>query len=280
MEARARRAGLGGRHGRYPCSIAIRTQVDAGSRGWSTPLKGMIFAAGRGTRLGALGESCPKALIEIAGQTMLERTVRSVTAAGADLIVVNVHHHAEAIERFIGSHDLGVEIRVSREIERPLETGGGLLQARDLFGRDGPLLLHNVDVICEAALGPLCGSLESTGALAVLAMQPRASRRQLLFDDAGLYGREDQGKGVRVETRTPRGSARALAFTGIHVCAPRLLDMITERGVFSIVDVYVRLAGEGHTIQPWLLPEGTWMEIGSPERLADARERLEGRSRG
>ncbi|HXJ30673.1 MAG TPA: NTP transferase domain-containing protein, partial [Gemmatimonadales bacterium] len=71
----------------------------------------MIFAAGRGTRLGALGASCPKALIEIAGQTMLERTVRSVTAAGADLIVVNVHHHAEAIERFIASHDLGVEIR-------------------------------------------------------------------------------------------------------------------------------------------------------------------------
>ena len=240
----------------------------------------MIFAAGRGTRLGALGASCPKALIEIAGQTMLERTVRSVTAAGADRIVVNVHHHAEAIERFIASHDLGVEIRVSREIEHPLETGGGLLQARDLLGRDGPLLLHNVDVICEAALAPLCASLESTGSLAVLGVQPRDSRRRLLFDDAGLYGREDLGKGVRTEIRVPRGSVRALAFTGIHACAPRLLDLITERGVFSIVDVYLRLAGEGHSIQPWLLPEGTWMEIGSPERLADARKRLEQRARG
>jgi NDP-sugar pyrophosphorylase family protein len=142
------------------------------------------------------------------------------------------------------------------------------------------VLLHNVDVICEASLGPLCASLESTGALAVLAMQPRASRRRLLFDDAGLYGREDQGKGIRTEVRTPRGPARALAFTGIHAVAPRLLDMITERGVFSIVDVYLRLAGEGHSIQPWLLPDGTWMEIGSPERLADARERLERSARG
>jgi len=240
----------------------------------------MIFAAGRGTRLGALGASCPKALIEVAGQTMLERTVRSVTAAGADRIVVNVHHHAEAIERFIASHDLGVEILVSREIEQPLETGGGLLQARDLLGRDGSLLLHNVDVICEAALAPLCASLESTGSLAVLGVQPRDSRRRLLFDDAGLYGREDLGKGVRTEIRMPRGSVRALAFTGIHACAPRLLDLITERGVFSIVDVYLRLAREGHSIQPWLLPEGTWMEIGSPERLAEARKRLEQRARG
>ena len=240
----------------------------------------MIFAAGRGTRLGALGESCPKALIEVGGQTMLERTVRSVTAAGAERIVVNVHHHAEAIERFIASHDLGVEIRVSREIEHPLETGGGLLQARDLLGHDAPLLLHNVDVICDAALGPLCASLESSGALAVLAMQPRTSRRRLLFDDAGLYGREDQGKGIRTEIRTPRGPTRALAFTGIHAVAPRLLDMITERGVFSIVDVYLRLAAEGHSIQAWSLPEGTWMEIGSPERLAEARERLERRARG
>ena len=238
----------------------------------------MIFAAGRGTRLGALGESCPKALIEVAGQTMLERTVRSVTAAGADRIVVNVHHHAEAIERFIASHDLGVEIHVSREIDHPLETGGGLLQARDLLRGDGPLLLHNVDVICETALGPLRATLERTGALAVLAMQPRESRRLLLFDEAGLYGREDRGKGVHTETRAPHGPVRALAFTGIHVCAPRLLDLITERGVFSIVDVYLRLAGDGHSIQPWLVPEGSWMEIGNPERLAEARRRLERRA--
>jgi NDP-sugar pyrophosphorylase family protein len=240
----------------------------------------MIFAAGRGTRLGALGESCPKALIEIAGQTMLERTVRSVAGAGADRIVVNVHHHADAIEHFIASHDLGVEIRVSREIERPLETGGGLLHARDLFRHGGPLLLHNVDVICEADLAQLCATLERTGALAVLAVQPRETQRYLLFDDAGLFGREDRRTGARTESRAPRGAVRALAFAGIHACAPGLLDRITERGVFPIVDVYLRLAGEGHSIQPWLVPEGAWMEIGNPERLADARSRLERRASG
>ena len=240
----------------------------------------MIFAAGRGTRLGALGESCPKALIELAGQTMLERTVRRVATAVADRIVVNVHHHAEAIERFIAGHDLGVEILVSRESEHPLETGGGLLHARDLFRRDGPLLLHNVDVICETDLSVLVAALERTDALAVLAVQERETKRYLLFDDAGLCGREDRRTGTRTECRAPQGSVRALAFAGIQACAPRLLDLITEHGVFPIVDVYLRLAGEGHAIQPWIVPDGAWMEIGDPDRLAAVRKRLEGSARG
>jgi len=235
----------------------------------------MIFAAGRGTRLGALGESCPKALIEIAGQTMLERTVRSVVAAGADRVVVNVHHHADAIERFIATHDLGVEIRVSREVEHPMETGGGLLQARDLLRGDGSLLLHNVDVICTADIAELVAEFGRTGALAVLAVQSRETKRYLMFDDAGLFGREDRRTGTRTEVRAPRGDVRALAFAGIQACAPRLLDLITERGVFPIVDVYLRLAGEGHAIQPWMVPDGAWMEIGNPERLAEVRRRLE-----
>ena len=72
----------------------------------------MIFAAGLGTRLGAIGRSTPKALIEIAGQTMLERTARRLVAAGADRIIVNVHHQADRIVSFIAAHDLGAEILV------------------------------------------------------------------------------------------------------------------------------------------------------------------------
>ena len=235
----------------------------------------MIFAAGRGTRLGALGESTPKALIEIAGQTMLERTARRLAAAGADRIVVNVHHHADAIERFVAAHDLGAGIRVSREHERPLETGGGLLNARDLFRRDGTILLHNVDVICDADLRALEDAHRRSGALATLAVQERETRRYLLFDDDGLFGREDQDRGTRLEARPPRGEVRRLAFAGIHACSPELLDLITERGAFPIVDVYLRLAAAGHTIAPWRTTGSLWLEIGSLERLQAARARLE-----
>jgi len=235
----------------------------------------MIFAAGLGTRLGPLGQSTPKALIEIAGRTMLERTAARLVAAGVTRIVVNVHHHAERIERFIAGHDLGAEVLVSREPERPLETGGGLLHARDLFQRDDTILLHNVDVIGSAGLDPLVAAQRSSDALAALAVNERETARYLLFDDTGLFGREDRRNRLRREVRPPRGTVRALAFAGIHACAPRLLDLITERGVFPIVDVYLRLAAEGHVIVPCVLEDDQWLEIGNLERLEAARARLE-----
>ena len=235
----------------------------------------MILAAGRGTRLGELGQTTPKALIEIAGVTMLERTARRLVVAGADRLVVNVHHHADAIERFLATHDLGADVHVSRELAEPLETGGGLWHARTHFRGDRTILAHNVDVVCEADLTTLVREHEASGALATLAMQARDTQRYLLFDDDGLFGRENRKTGERTEVRAPRGEVRPLAFAGIHACAPRFFDLVTERGVFPIVEVWLRLAGLGHAIRPWIVPDGAWLEIGNPDRLAAVRERFE-----
>ena len=235
----------------------------------------MILAAGRGTRLGELGQTTPKALIEIAGVTMLERTARRLVVAGADRLMVNVHHHADAIERFLATHDLGADVHVSRELAEPLETGGGLWHARTHFRGDRTILAHNVDVVCEADLATLVREHEASGALATLAMQARDTQRYLLFDDDGLFGRENRKTGERTEVRAPRGEVRPLAFAGIHACAPRFFDLVTERGVFPIVEVWLRLAGLGHAIRPWIVPDGAWLEIGNPDRLAAVRERFE-----
>jgi NDP-sugar pyrophosphorylase family protein len=236
----------------------------------------MIFAAGRGTRLGPLGEATPKALIEIAGLTMLERAAARLVEAGATRLVVNVHHHAGRIAEFIAGRDLGAEVLVSREPDGPLETGGGLLRARDLLRRDDLILLHNVDVVCGVSLRPLADAQRSGDALATLAVHERETARQLLFDDEGLLGREDRRDGTRRVVRPPRGAVRSLAFAGVHACSPRLLDLFTETGAFPIVDAYLRLAAAGHVIAPWRLDPGRWLEIGSLERLAAARARLEG----
>lgn len=231
----------------------------------------MIFAAGRGTRLGELGERTPKALIEVGGRTMLEHAARRLVAAGATRLVVNVHHHADAIEHFLAAHPLGAEVHVSREDAEPLETGGGLLHARALFRGDRPVLAHNVDVLCDTDLGALAAAHAASGALATLAVQARETQRYLLFDDAGLLGRENRKSGERTEVRPPRGEVCALAFAGMHVFEPRLLTLVSERGVFPIVGVWLRLAAAGHVIRPWLVPEGCWYEIGTPERLAAVR---------
>ncbi len=232
---------------------------------------GMIFAAGLGTRLGELGATTPKALIEVGGLTMLERTARALVAAGAGRLVVNVHHHADGIERFLATHDLGAEVRVSREADRPLETGGGLWHAREHVRGRGPILAHNVDVALGADLAPLLEAHRGSGALATLVVHERETKRYLLFDDDGLFGREDRAKGERTEARPPRGAVRALAFSGVHVCSPALLDLVTERGVFSLPQLWLRLAAAGHVIRPWTPADGAWHEIGSPERLAAAR---------
>lgn len=235
----------------------------------------LIFAAGLGSRLGALGRETPKALLEVGGCTMLERTARRVVDAGADRIVVNVHHHGDQIERFLAEHDLGAEVLISREPERPLETGGGLWHARDLFRRDRPILLHNVDVITDADLSPMVTAHQQRGALVTLAVQERETMRHLLFDDQGLVGREDLRPGGTSETcREPRGMVQGWAFAGIHVCAPELLDLMTERGAFPILTTYLRLAREGHRILPWQLP-GSWHEIGSLDRLDAVRSNFE-----
>jgi NDP-sugar pyrophosphorylase family protein len=244
-------------------------------------LDALIFAAGLGTRLGAIGQSTPKALLEVGGRTMLERTVRRLAEAGADRIVVNVHHRSDLIERFLAEHDLGVEVLLSHEPQRPLETGGGLLHARQWFRGDRPILLHNVDVITDADLRAMVDAHRRSGALVTLAVNGRESTRALLFDEAGLFGREDRREGMRrEESRSSRGKTHAYAFAGIHVCSHELLGRITERGVFSIVTTYLRLAGEGSSILPWVLPPGLWLEIGSLERLEAARAALGEASRG
>jgi NDP-sugar pyrophosphorylase family protein len=235
----------------------------------------MILAAGRGTRLGELGRTTPKALVEVAGITALERVARRLIRAGADRLIINVHHHADRIVEHVRErHGFGVEVLFSHEPDGPLETGGGLLHAAPLFRRDAPFFLHNVDILCDADLRALYEAHRTAGALVTLAVNRRPTARLLLFDEAGLCGRADGRTGARLEVRATGSGTRAFAFAGIHVNAPQFLDLIAERGVFSIIDCYLRLAAASARILPYELAGAQWLELGSPERLEQARRTL------
>ncbi len=234
-------------------------------------MEALIFAAGLGTRLGALGERTPKALLDVGGRTMLELAVHHLSTAGVRRVVVNVHHHGERIAEFVRNRDLGVEVELSWERDRPLETGGGLLHARDRFQGDGPIFLYNVDVLTDLDLTALREAHERGGGPATLAVQRRTSSRQLLLDEGGLFGRVDKGRGLRVEARAPRGRIRSRAFAGIHIVSRDFLQQITERGVFSILVPYLRLAGGGAFIQGVSVGGSYWLDVGTPERLREAR---------
>lgn len=231
-----------------------------------------ILAAGLGTRLRPLTDDRPKALVEVGGVPMLEHVAVRLITAGADRLVINTHHFAEKIESYVRSRDgFGVEVVFSHEAAAPLETGGGLLNAAPLIRRDAPFFLHNADILTDLPLAEMYAFHQQSDALATLAVMERESARQLLFDRVGLCGRVDAGKDLRIEARAPVGTARPYAFGGVHVISPTLLDRITERGAFSVLDPYLRLAGAGERILPFRMDGFRWLDVGKPAQLEAAR---------
>lgn len=236
----------------------------------------MILAAGLGTRLRPLTDHTPKALLDVGGVPILERVARRLIAAGADRLIINTAHLAEQIEAFVRSRDgFGVETVFSREDPGPLETGGALLAARTHFRADAPFFLHNADILSDIPLDAVYAAHVDAGdPLATMVVMDRPTSRKLLFDDAGLLGRMDEGKGVDLRVRPPVGEVRAIPFAGIHVISPRVFDLLTERGAFSILDPYLRLAAAGERILPFRADGYTWIDIGRPEQLEEARRRF------
>lgn len=235
----------------------------------------MILAAGLGTRLGDLTRDTPKALIDVSGTTALERVARRLIAAGADHLIINVHHHAERIIEFVRARDdFGTTVSFSHEADAPLETGGGLLHAKPLLRHTGSFFLHNVDVLCDVDLHAMYTSHVHSGALATLAVSRRETSRYLLFDENGLCGRMHSRGGGPAEVHADCVDPIPFAFAGIHVISRALMDLVTETGAFSIIDVYLRLASQGRPIARYDIGGARWLEIGNPERLEEARRAL------
>jgi NDP-sugar pyrophosphorylase family protein len=235
-------------------------------------MKAMVLAAGLGTRLRPLTNDRPKALVEVAGRTLLEITLTRLREFGVREVIVNVHHFADGVVEYLKKNgNFGMRIEVSRE-EVLLDTGGGLKKAAWFFLEGGaaePFMLHNVDVISTIDLRRMAQAhLESKG-LATLAVQERKTSRYLLFDEQGLCGRR-AGSDGEPELVRPSGAVRALGFSGIHVISSRLLTMLSEAGSFSIIDAYMRLAAQGEKVRAFRADEYYWRDLGNPEHLAQA----------
>jgi NDP-sugar pyrophosphorylase family protein len=247
-------------------------------------MKAMILAAGLGTRLRPLTNDRPKALVEIDGRTLLEITLRRLRQSGVQEVIINAHHFAEMMIEYLREHnDFGMSIEISRE-DLLLDTGGGLKKAAHFFLRDSgdleePFLLHNVDVISTVDLARMLRFHTEQNALATLAVQKRRTSRYLLFDDRlQLCGRKTVAEKSKVDLAIPVGHKvqplSELAFCGVHVISPRLLSMITEEGIFSIIATYLRLAAQGETILGFRADEYYWRDLGKPENVAQVAKDL------
>lgn len=175
------------------------------------------------------------------------------------------------------NNDFGLRIEISRE-EVLLDTGGGLKKAAWFFLEDRnrePFVVHNADVISAIDLIRMLEVHKQTEALATLAVQARPTSRYLLFDEKNsLCGRRSGQNGTQEMVR-PTEKIDALAFSGIHVISPRLLTMMNEDGVFSIITTYLRLAAQNQTISAFRADEYYWRDLGKPENITQAQKDVE-----
>ena len=238
-------------------------------------MRAMILAAGLGTRLRPLTDDRPKALVEVAGRTLVEITLTRLSSYGIRDVIINVHHFADRIVDYLKAHkNFGMRIEISRE-DVLLDTGGGLKKAGWFFledaAADEPFILHNVDVLSTIDLRRMVEAHVEKKALATLAVQQRDNSRVLLFDDnLRLCGRR-AGRDLEPEIVCP-ANLRPLAFCGVHVISPRSLRMAQEDGVFSIIDSYLQLASRGENILGFPADEYYWRDVGKFEQVQQADE--------
>jgi NDP-sugar pyrophosphorylase family protein len=246
-------------------------------------MKAMILAAGLGTRLRPLTNDRPKALVTVAGRTMLEIALARLRHFGVREVIVNVHHFADRIADYLNANgNFGMRIELSYE-EQLLDTGGGLKKASWFF-LDGkspddaglpPFIVHNVDIISTIDIDRLAEAHKAGNALSTFAVQDRETSRYLLFDDDGILCGRRHGRDGRLELVRHVASPHALAFSCIHIVSPLLFAKMNEEGAFSIIDAYLRLVAKGEKIASFRADGAYWRDLGRPESIATAAQDLE-----
>ena len=246
-------------------------------------MKAMIFAAGLGTRLKPLTDNMPKALVPLAGKTLLQWQIERLKSAGITDIVVNVHHFPDMIINYLHENDnFGCNILISDERNMLLETGGGLRNAKTLLtgiktGIEEPILVCNVDILSNIDLAALLKSYNPEE-MGVVVVSKRDTQRYLLFDKENrLFGwtnvstGEIRGKEAIGEERK---NIKMLAFSGMHVLNSRIFDYLDEltqqKGKkFSLIDAYLSIA-EKEILRAFIPENYRMMDVGKITQLSEA----------
>jgi MurNAc alpha-1-phosphate uridylyltransferase len=219
-------------------------------------LKAMILAAGRGERMRPATDHVPKALLRAGGRPLIAHLIERLVRPGFTELVVNVSHLGHLVERELGDGSrYGVRISYSREAQ-PLETGGGIAYALPLLG-EAPFAVVNSDIYCDFDFGRL------KPALAALERHERLAHLVLVDNPPHHPG----GDFCLSEGRVALEGAQRLTFSGIGAYSPALFASV-ERGARCPLTALLapalaegRVAGELH--------RGLWMDIGTPQRLAE-----------
>jgi len=239
-------------------------------------MKAMIFAAGLGTRLYPLTSDRPKALVEVAGKTLLQRAIERVRDAGYNDLVINIHHFGDQIISYLEANsNFGTSITISDEREGLLDTGGGIRKAAEWLDGKEPFLVYNVDVLSNIDLSLFRRYHLERGGVATLVVRDRTTARYLAFDESmQLTGWKNIQTGKEILSRS-NSICNLLAFSGIQMIEPKIFKLMTETGSFPIIQLYLRLAAN-HPIFGYKDQSSLWMDLGKPEQIIEAEKYLYG----
>ena len=216
-------------------------------------MKAMILAAGRGERMRPLTDETPKPLLRIGGQTLIERHVNALAAAGIRELVINHAHLGEQLVQALGDGAAcGVDIQWSAEPAGALETGGGIFNALPLLG-DAPFVVVNADIWTDFPFSELPD-------------EPDGLAHLVLVDNPAHH---PEGDFVLSSDRVSQGGGARLTFSGIGVYRPELFSGCSA-GAFPLAPLLRQAMDDGRVSGACY--HGVWFDIGTPERLQEVND--------
>ncbi|MFZ2631832.1 MAG: sugar phosphate nucleotidyltransferase [Desulfosalsimonadaceae bacterium] len=229
-------------------------------------MKALILAAGFGTRLLPHTEHLPKSLFPIDGQPILDSTIHRLMDAGIAGIVINTHHLHQQIEGFIQSRKYPIPV-VTRFEETILGTGGAVKNVADFFDNQ-PFVVVNSDILTDIDLKAVMVFHQNHPYPATMVMHDYPEFNNVWVDHKGFVTRF-AGSGGN-DNSDPPESIERLAFTGIHVLDPSIMQWIPENRFVSIIDVYREMLQSGLKIKAYIASGHHWRDMGTPESFFEA----------
>jgi len=249
---------------RYRPPLALRPDPQV-----AVPETAMVMAAGLGKRMRPLTATRPKPLIEVAGKRLIDHCLDRLRASGVKRAIVNVHYLADALEAHLKTHARDIEIVISDERDRLMETGGGLVRALPLVDCD-PFLVVNSDNLW------IDGPVDSLRLLAANWDDERMDALLLLVPLARANCHGGQGDFHMSPTgalrRKKRGTVAPFVFTGVQMMSKRLFEGDLPDGPFSTNLLWDRAMAEGRCFG--VVHQGLWFDVGTPANVRKTEELL------